>query len=415
MPKLTKRIFDAAKADSKELFIWDSQLKGFGLRVKPSGNKSFLIQYRNSGHKTRRYTLKKIVSVEGARKKARAFLAQIADGYDPSAEAKEARSAETVADLAELYIKDYAIEQKAASSVITDKSNLRNHVIYLIGSIPVRELVRADIERMHRNIKNGKSARKLEARPRGRSEVKGGAGIANRCLRLVSKMLSCAEQWNIREGNPARSIPLYPESPRHRYLDDDEIKLLVNALNKAEETGSESSQVIAAFRMLFFTGMRRGEVMNLRWKDVDLRKEIARLQSTKAGDRRDVPLNTAAQSVIASLDKGEPEGFVFHGASGPQSKFSPGKPWTRIRNAANLGEVEINGVVETARLHTLRHTVGTHGAAAGMSEYDLMFLLGHKNAATTRRYVQEVEQNTRRNAEIIGDKFSSIGNDDPEA
>lgn len=417
MPKLTKRTVDAAKASTKEQFIWDSQLPGFGLRVKTSGAKSFLIQYRNASRKTRRFTIGKanIVPAERARKFAARLLADVADGADPSAERKETRQAETVEQLAGLYLRDYAGEHKAQSSARTDAGNLRNHVLFLIGKMKVRDLKRADIERMHRDIKNGKTARKLPARPRGRSEVTGGPGIANRCLRLVSKMLACAEQWGIREGNPARGISLYPEKPMKRYLDAEEISRLVAALNAAERDGTETPQVIAAFRVLLFTGLRRGEVLDLRWKDIDLRSHMVRLQHTKAGEGRDAPLNASAQKVIASLPEGKPNDLVFHGATGSSSKFSPGKPWTRIRKAANLGSIEINGITETARLHTLRHTVGTHGAASGMSEFDLMHLLGHKHAATTRRYVSEVQDATRRNAEIIGNTIAAMGAGDQSA
>jgi len=411
MTNLTNKTVAAIKPRDDEFFVWDAKLPGFGLRVKPSGAKSFLIQYRNRSGRTRRYSLGKVgvVAPEQARKIAKRELARIADGADPSAERKEARQAESMAELAEQYLKEYAEEHKAPQSVRTDCANIENHVLPLMGAMKIRDINRADVERVHRAIKNGKTARELPARSRGRRTIKGGPGIANRVARLLSKMFACAEEWGLREGNPARGIRMYKEAPRHRYLDADEIARLVAALDDAERAQTESPFAIAGFRFLLYTGLRRGEAFCLRWRDVDLRKGVVRLQNTKTRKGRTVQLNTAAQEVLTGLSEGAPDHIVFRGAARPDGPLSPGRPWQRIRERAKFGKIEIGGIMETVRIHTLRHTVGTHGAAAGLTEFQLMQLLGHRTAATTRRYVQEIEEATRRDAEKVGSAISAMG------
>src|SRR5918997_6892018 len=102
MPKITKRLVDATAPADRDVFVWDAELPGFGLRVKPSGTKSYLLQYRNAEGRSRRLTLGRHgpLTAERAREKALRLLASIADGADPTDEKAEARKAPTVAELA---------------------------------------------------------------------------------------------------------------------------------------------------------------------------------------------------------------------------------------------------------------------------------------------------------------------------
>ena len=109
MPKLTKRIVDAVTPLEKDVWLWDSELKGFGLRVKPSGVKSYLVQYRNAHRETRRHTVGKhgVVTPDEARREARQILAKVERGQDPSAERKAIRVAPDMNALIDKYLDEH--------------------------------------------------------------------------------------------------------------------------------------------------------------------------------------------------------------------------------------------------------------------------------------------------------------------
>ena len=107
MPKLTKRVLDALQHDAgRDVFVWDTEVRGFGVRLKPSGTKTFLIQYRNAERRTRRFVIGQygVLTVDVARDLARKKLASVIDGGDPSEERRAAREGMTVAEVCDWYI-----------------------------------------------------------------------------------------------------------------------------------------------------------------------------------------------------------------------------------------------------------------------------------------------------------------------
>jgi hypothetical protein len=194
MPKITKRVVDSLRADGsgKDVFVWDAgdgALKGFGIRLKPSGVGSFLIQYRNAEGRTRRMVVGKIgtLTAEEARVIARDKLAAATKGADPSAERRAVRGATTVSELCDRYLAN-ADGRIKASTLAMDRSRITTHVKPLIGRLTVRSLTAADIERMKTDIIAGKTAAPRKKEGRG-GVTTGGVGVAARTVGMVATIL----------------------------------------------------------------------------------------------------------------------------------------------------------------------------------------------------------------------------------
>ncbi len=408
MAKLTKRIVETLKPGTGDVFAWDDELRGFGVRVKPSGTRAYLVQYRTQHGRSRRLTIGQHgrLTVDQARREARIILADVARGSDPAEAREEARSAPTMADLCSRYLEDHAAEHKRQSSVDADARNIRNHVIPLLGTRKVASITRADIDRLKRAIKAGETARDEKTGPRARVIVKGGSGAANRTIALLSKMFNLAERWGIRPdgSNPTRHVEKFKETGRERFLNADELARLGDVLAESERTATEHPSVIAAIRLLTLTGCRMSEVITLQWGYVDFAAACLRLPDSKTGAKV-VHLNAPALEVLASIDRdGSP--WVIRGAKDGAALVNLEKPWRRIRAKAGL---------EGVRLHDLRHTVAS--VAVGMGEGLPMIgkLLGHTQVQTTARYAHLAADPVRAATERVGGAIAGMMNRKPAA
>jgi Arm DNA-binding domain len=193
---LTKRIVDAAQPATKDYQIWDAKVRGFGVRVYPSGVKAFVLQYRNSAGRTRKIALGRygIVTVEKARENAIKLLGAIVDGRDPSQDKRENRNARTVGELADLYLSEGSVEKpnKKLSSWRTDRSIIDRHIKPLLSTRLARGLTPLDVARFQSDVAAGKTAKDEKTGPRGRAIVTGGMGIASRALSVLSAMIIIA-------------------------------------------------------------------------------------------------------------------------------------------------------------------------------------------------------------------------------
>ncbi len=210
MPKLTKTLVESVNPDPKrDVFVWDTQLPGFGLRVYPSGRRKYVVQYRTRGNRQRRAVLGThgTLTAEQARTMARDMLAQVSGGGDPAGDIKAAREAPTVADLATDYLERHAIPNKRPASVKDDQSMLDRVILPRLGKVKAAAVTRRDVEVVH----NG-----LRSKPYS----------ANRVLALLSKMFNLAVAWGWRGDNPAKGIPRFPEDKSERWLNADELTRL---------------------------------------------------------------------------------------------------------------------------------------------------------------------------------------------
>lgn len=365
MPRLTKQVVDAATPTEKDFFIWDEKLSGFGLRVFNSGRKSYLIQYR-SGGRTRRFTIGAhgTLTADEARNRARALLVQVNDGHDPAEDRRINRHGITMTDLCDRYIREYIAVYNKKSTAKEFKRLINTQIVPALGKRKISSITRYNILELHQ---------KMRGTPRQ----------ANQTLAVLSKMFSLAEAWGLRsEGtSPCRLIRKFPEKIRCRYFSDDEMKRLGSTLRQLDESGEILPSISNAIRILAMTGCRLGEVLNLKWEDVDFENKTLLLVDAKGGTRIH-PIGNLVIDLFSGIGGQRQGPWIFYGrdAKKPLSTSSIESAWRRIREKAKL---------EDARIHDLRHTVGSYAGQTGANAYLIRDKLGHKTLAMTSRYVNQ--------------------------
>jgi integrase len=401
--KLTKRAVDALVSNGDEVRLWDSELRGFGVRCRASGDKYYFLKYRLPNGRQRWATIGRHGSpwtIELARKEAQRLLGQIVDGFDPVESKSAARTDITIAELCDLYLGQPVIitnrgTQKKGSSLQTDRSNIERHIKPLLGQIRVRALKRSDVEVFQQDVAAGKSKIDVRTKPRGRAIVSGGKGTAARSLAVLGTVLSFAVARGIRSDNPARGVKLFANERRERFLTLAEITRLGGALSKLEETGG-SKTAIGAIRLLVLTGCRRSEIVTLKRSWIDLERRCLRLPDSKTGSKI-VPLGDAAIELIRTIPEIQNNPYVFPASRGNGHYVGLPRVWTEIIKLANLPGF---------RIHDLRHSFASVAVSGGESLYVVGKILGHRQARTTEIYAHLNDDPVRTAADRAAKKIS---------
>jgi len=378
--KITKRTIDAiVPPASGEINLWDSEVPGFGLRVRYTGSRVYVVEYRNRAQRKRRVTLGPHgrLTVDQARNLARQVLAAVARGEDPAEERQESRSAPSFDEFANRYLEQHAALKKKPASRAADERILRLYLRPVLGHRKLAEIGVRDIT----ELQVGMQDKPVQA---------------NRALALLSKMFSLAERWDLRPpgSNPCRGVDRYPEKRRERFLSAAELARLGAVL---EEEEPHDPFVVLAIRLLLLTGARRDEVLTLRWSQVDFERSALRLPDSKTGAKV-IPLGPAALELLASAPRLEGNPYVIPGRRTGGRLVGVQRPWSRIRGKAGLGDV---------RLHDLRHSFASIGAAAGLGLPVLGAILGHSHPATTARYAHLADDPRRVAAARISDEIAA--------
>lgn len=377
MPKITKRLVEGITPAKSDVFAWDDELRGFGLRLKPSGLRSYIVQYRNAHGRSKRLTIGEHgrLTAEEARKQARLILAEVETGADPAERREAARHAPTVEDLCARYLVEHADTRKKSRSAAEDRRMINLLILPVLRSRKVADVTRADIGRLHHSL------RKTYYQ-------------ANRVLALISKMMNLAEKWGYRPdgSNPCRHVEKYKEAKRERFLSAEELTRLGEVLAEAECTATEFPSVITAIRLLVLTGCRLSEVLTLQWEFVDFANACLRLPDSKTGAKT-VHLNAPALAVLARLERIEGSPWVIDGAKSGTHLVNLQKPWRRIRAKAGIPDV---------RLHDLRHSFASVAVGLGEGLPMIGKLLGHTQTQTTARYAHLAADPVKAATERVG-------------
>ncbi|GGA47361.1 tyrosine-type recombinase/integrase [Pelagibacterium lentulum] len=383
---------------------YDSDLKGFGLRINASKTGTWFIEYRpGAGGRTiakKRVTIGHLdrLSPEQAREAAAKALASVELGADPASAKAEERAAlpfrKTVAEYIDKHVRT---KRKERTAQYYDYI-LRLHIDPQIGSKRTNAITRADVSVMHGAI--AKSSGKF---------------VANRALAITSAVFN----WLDPDApNPARGIERFKEDGRERFLTNEEIAAIGEAMTEAETIGLPYRQgeskhspkattrrpplpihATNALRLLMLTGSRISEILNLEWSQVDMQRGLLFLPDSKTG-RKTVVLSEAAIEVLRNTPRvGR---FVIAGESAGEKDEKPRsdlkKPWAAICERANLDGV---------RLHDLRHTFASVGAGSGLGLPVIGKLLGHARAATTERYAHLATDASKRAADSIAGQIAT--------
>ena len=390
--KITKRTVDAAAPGDKDRFIWDIELRGFGLKVTPKGRKAFVLQYRLHGGVTRRYTIGTYGNpwtAETARTKAWELLGNVSKGRDPASAKKSEKQAKTVSELCDLYLAD-GCGAKKPSTIATDRGRIERHIKPLLGRKRAKDVTTADIRKFMADVASGKTAADVKTGKHGRARVSGGKGTATRTVGLLGSIFSFAVDSGLRSDNPVRGVKRFPDHRNERFLSPVELARLGDALAVAEREG-RNKMAIDAIRMLVLTGCRKSEILTLQWSHVNFETGYLELPDSKTGQKR-VPLGAPAPELLASLPRLADNPFVFPGEKAGQHLVGLPRVWSAIRAKAGLQDV---------RLHDLRHSFASVGAGAGMGLAVVGKLLGHRDPKTTARYAHIADDPAKAAADRI--------------
>ena len=402
MSRLTKRIVDAAKPDAqRDVFIWDNELRGLGLRVKPNGKRSFFIQYRNRNGRSRRFTIGQYgrLTPDEARRKAQKLLATVIDGADPAAQRAADRAAMTVAELCDEYfdkaerglIITRRRKVKKASTLYTDRGRIERHIKPLIGRRTVMDLTSRDVNDFLQKVIAGKSAADVKTKKHGRAIVKGGRGTAARTLGLLGGILTYAVDAGYRSDNPATRVARPADGKRKVHLTIEQYRLLGEALDAAEHNGN-CWQAIAAIRLIALTGCRRGEIEKLRWSEVDEVGHCLRFRDNKTDETGSVrPIGSAAIEVLRGIRKrGNSGQYVFPSLRQGDAPYAGlAKAWKRIIGDPQLAELRPQERALTP--HGLRHAFGSTLEELGYTVPTIGALLGHAGHGVTMGYIHKTD------------------------
>ncbi len=380
--KITKRQVDSIQPEAKDIFLWDTDIRGFGLKVTPTGTKTYLFQYRmgGRGHPTRRYTIGPHgpLTPDEARNMALELRAKIAKGIDPGRERAEGRrkalagGPKAIGPLAELFIQRECPRLARGADVA---SVVRREILPHWNDVPIIDL------------------RKRDALALTDALVDAGKPAAALKLYEVIKRIGnwLVERDELEVSPFANMKPPASKAVRDRALSREEISCLWSACN---QIGHPFGPLV---QLLLLTGQRRNEVADMRWSEIDFeaREWIIPGHRSKNDKPHLVPLTVPALNILESLLRFDgPHVFTTTSGKRPFAGFSKAKARLdrlmvavmedKQRLGAERAESTVD--VESWRLHDLRRTMRTGMAALGVPEIVCEKVLNHQPDMLIRTY-----------------------------
>lgn len=376
--KLTKSFIDKVqyeRAGPQVQYVWDSVLQGFGLRLYPSGKKSFVIQYRVDG-RLRFMILGQYgkLTVDEGRKLAKAELAGTLSGSDPAEARKKARitlcAAPTLQQVFDYYIKRPSFQSKSLSHRNGFTQKLEKYILPMLGRVKVKEIQRRDVRMILEDIAD-----------------QGKHPLAKSVLSFVRILLNFAVDHEYIDYSPCERLKLDLQiHARDRVLDEDEIRTFWTSLPNI----GVCPQIQLALKLQLVTAQRVGEIAKARWEHFDLDKGIWTIPRENVKNRKGdhlIPLSMLARELVEEL-------LPFRDESGWLLP-SPSKHGVHI-NATTMtraiwSEREEGGFKDLRSFtpHDLRRTAATMLSREGVERSYIKQILNHIENDVTSIYIRD--------------------------
>ena len=367
--RLTQGRVDNLRPRKSVRNVRDAELKGYGVRIMPSGKKRYFIHSQHRGHRVWKIIGDAAVMTEAeARARARSMLAALRDDRDIEAEVSGDALFKTVAE--EVFTR-YGRRWKPRTLAV-NRNYLQRQILPFFEERPIAEIDREEVQRWFRS---------LHATP----------AAANRSAPILSVIMQQAEAWGYRPngGNPCKDIRRYRQKRSERFLSPDEYRRLGMALERHE---ARQPFRVAALRLLLLTGCRKSEIVTLEWRFY--RDGRLYLADSKTGPRT-VWLCEAAREVLDGLPRSRRWVFPIEGRRAPWSWLDAF--WMQLRAEAEL---------EDLRLHDTRHSYASMALSSGETIRTVGRLLGHDNPATTLKYAHLSDTAVRETVEALAPLLS---------
>lgn len=368
--------------DSKTRIYFDNHSeapKGFALRVTPTGNKAWILNYYVQGRE-RRMTLEKGYPAWGpakARNEATKLKVRINAGEDILGErqAKKAEEAAKAASGKPENLRQLDARYRKYAKKVTARESVLKWWITEMGDLPLADVDSSLIVRKLEKLAHENTSTRTEGKRRSPATV-------NRYLAYLSIVLSYGVSIGVMQFNPAKGIKRNKERPRVRYLGmegypDDEAEKLLEACK------NQNATLYALVVTAMNTGARAGELRNLEWSDINFKEESAVLRETKNDETRYIPITGKAKQVLKGLRGGGAIGKVFRSDDGSRD-YDYTKDWAAAIEKAEIADF---------RFHDLRHHAASMLAMNGIPLNQIAHLLGHKSIQVTQRYAHLCKKN----------------------
>jgi site-specific recombinase XerC len=394
--------------------VWEEALTGFGIR-RQKEKVVYFVKYRYL-RKQRWHSIGRSDQFEPgeARTRAREILQKVRDGIDPQ---KIQSRGISVSELCDKYIVDAAEGRlpvgrlrrpKKVSTLVSDRSRIESHIKPLLGDFAVGSVSRLQVDQFLLDVADGKTGSHL------RPKAVGGKGTATRTLGLLGAIFGYAVGLGLRSDSPVKGVARFEGSPRERRLSEEEYAILGECLRLAEgDPTGVWPPAVAAMRFMALTGFRKGEVLGLKWSEIDFGLRAAQLADDTTGrsvkTRRSVrPLSKVAVEVLETM-KNRPysdDRLVFPSVNRKVMAGFPGY-WKRI--VGDRLPADINR-------HVLRHSLGSVAADIRVPEAMVGGLLGHKKHSVTAGYMHIGWKVLLEVADAVADRIVGLmGDGSPEA